>query len=327
MRSVISWLAVALLVSLATAEESATKPAAQPEAESTPVEKDDVAVNLVLKHASFSADEQPEFVVRFKNVGKDYINLYDVAAYWNWKIDLVDADRPAPQGGPWRLRMNAIAERHHIDHRQIKPGQSTDVLVNLNDPPFTFSYDYEGPLAGTKIRPIRSLSPGHYRLIATIALSNPFGDGYHEWSGPVTTEPVKLTITESTPKPETKEELAAYDTAISRVTDNLGSGGLWMNGHFPKIDLPGDAKTDDVIDAAVNQASLDSKAYNVLRVQPFKKDEMPGSVSGSAALLRVGKAYKVVIVFPFEKSGWWSRFYDTNVELPKNASPTTGASR
>jgi hypothetical protein len=64
MRSVIIWLALVLGVSLAVAEEPAGKPAAvQPETESTPVEKDKVEVSVVLKHASFSADEQPEFIV------------------------------------------------------------------------------------------------------------------------------------------------------------------------------------------------------------------------------------------------------------------------
>ena len=104
------------------------------------------------------------------------------------------------------------------------------------------------------------------------------------------------------------------------MTDKLQSGGLWLNGSFPKIDLPSNAKTDDVIDAAINQTILDSKSYRVLRVQPFQRDDIPGSVSGSVALLRVGKANKVVVLFPFEKSGWWSRFYDTEVELPKNTS-------
>jgi hypothetical protein len=326
MRACIGWLAPLLSVPLMAAEPTKTA-ATQPVSETTPVEKDQVAVSLVLKRASFSADEQPEFTVRFKSVGMDYINLYDVAAYWNWKIVLVNAEGQTREGGPWRLRMNAIPRRHPIDHRQIKPGESTDVLVNLNDPPFTFAYDYLGPSDGKKMRPIRSLRPGHYHLVATVAMTHPFGDGHHEWSGPVTTEALDLTITESTPKPPTKDELAAYDAGMARVTDKLQSGGLWLNGGFPKIDLPSDAKTDDVIDAAINQTILDSKAYRVLRVQPFQRDEIPGSVAGSAALLRVGKAYKVVVLFPFEKSGWWSRFYDTEIELPKNASPATGAAR
>jgi len=326
MRACIVWLAALLSVPLPAAEP--TKPAAtQPVSETTPVEKEQVAVSLVLQRASFSTDEQPEFSVRFKNVGRDYINLYDVAAYWNWKIVLVNADGQAHQRGPWRLRMNAIPLRHPIDHRQIKPGESTDVLVNLNDPPFTFAYENVGPSDGKKIQPIRSLPSGRYHLVATVALTHPFGDGHHEWSGPVTTEAIDLTVTESTPTPPTKHELAAYDAGIARVTGKLQSGGLWLNGSFPKINLPSDAKTDDVIDAAVNQTIIDSKAYRVLRVQPFNRDDIPGSVSGSAALLRIGKAHKVVVLFPIEKSGWWSRFYDTEFELPKNASPSADAAR
>lgn len=323
MRFLISWLPVVLGVPLMAAEEPATRQAVS---ESRPVEKHDVAVSLMLKQASFSADEQPEFTVRFKSVGVEYTNLYDITAYWNWTIDLTDTDSPAGETGPWRLHMNAIPHRHPIDHRQIKPGESTDVVINLNDPPFTFDYTYAGIIKHL-ILPVRHLKPGHYQLTATVALTNPFGDGHHEWSGPVTTEPIKLTITESKQKGDTKEALAAYDAAIARVTDQLGSGGLWMNGISPQINLPSDAKADDVIDAAINQTQLDSKAYRVLRIQPFKRDEMPGGVSGSAALLRVGKAYKVVVLFPFEKSGWWSRLYDTEVALPETASQATSAPR
>ena len=316
MRFSIICFAAFLSVRLMAAEQPATLPAT----ESMPVEKDQVAVSVVLQRATFSADEQPEFTVRFKNVGMDYRNLYDVAAYWNWTIDLTSTDLRAPEGGPWRLRMHTIPNRNHIDHRQIKRGETTEALVNLNNPPFTFCYDYLGPLAGKRIQPIRNLQAGHYRLTVTVALSSPFGDGHQEWSGPITTWPVELTITASTPKTQTKDELAAYDAAIAGVTDKLASGGLWTNGVFPKIDLPSDAKTDDVIDAAVNQTSLDTKVYRVLKLQPFKRNDMADAVSGTAALLHIGKTYKVVILFPFGKSGWWSRFYDTEVLFPMAAS-------
>ena len=311
---------------IAAAERAGTATSTQPAVESKEIVKDGVAVTVLVRKATVSADEQPEFIVRFKNVGTEYRNLYDVTAYWKWAIDLTNTDPKATDPGPWRLRMNALPGRAPIDHRQIQPGEGTDVTVNLNDPPFTFAYTYAGSMLQL-VPPTRHLNPGHYRLTVAVALTNPFGEGYFEWAGPVTTDPIEVTITEATAKAATKEELVAYDAAIARVTDTLQPGGLWRNGRSPAIDLPKNAATEEVIDAAVNATSLDSKAYRVLRVQPFAGKGVPGAASGSAALLQVGKSYKVVILLPPEISGWWSRFYDTDLLPPPVPAPAAGTSR
>jgi hypothetical protein len=301
----------ALLAGAAPAAVTSTQPV-----ESTAVEKDSVAVTIVMSKTTISTDEQPEFIVRFRNIGKgEYRNLYDVAAYWNWTIELTNTDPHAENPGPWRLRMHILKNRVLLEHRQIKPGEFTDVSINLNDPAFTFDYVYAGVIDHL-ISPVRHLPPGHYRLAVAAALINPFGPGYFEWTGPVTTPGVDLTITHSPQRTMTQGEQAAYDAAIARVTDNLQGGGLWMNGSSPQIDLARDAKAENVIDFAVNNSSLESKAYRVLDVKPFARNQMPGQVSGTAALLRIGKTVKVVVFFPTGATGWWSRFYDTEVVVP-----------
>ena len=309
---------------LAAAALAGTPPSTEPATESKAVEKDNVAVTLVASKTTFSTDEQPEFIVRFKNVGKEeYRNLYDVTAYCNWTILLTNTDPHAEPPGPWRLHMNAIPLRIPLEHRQIKPGESSDVSVNLNDPPFTFDYAYEGPVDGA-LPQVRHLKPGHYHLTATVTLTNPIGPGYFEWTGPVTTTAIELTITEAPQKKVPNEEQVAYDAAIAHVTDKLPSGGMWTNGRFPKIDLSKDAKPEDVIDAAVNNTLLDSKSYRVLITKPFARVDMPNKVSGTAALVRVGKSYKVVVFFPTGATGWWSRYYDTEVAPPATSQPAVG---
>jgi hypothetical protein len=299
---------------LMAAPAPATGPAAtQPASESAPARKDGIAVSVAQTRTTFS-DEQPAFVVRLRNVGTEPRNLYDVTAFWNWTIELTSVGPAlAIPPGPWRLRMHNNPDRHHIDHRRIQPGEVTEVTVDLNEPPFTFDYTYEGPM-DQPVRPVRRLHPGRYRLTVVVALTHPFGNDHSQWSGPVTTNPVELTI-EDTPQPAvTKQQQQAFAAAISRVTDKLEPHGLWMNGVSPRIDLPGDAPIEDVIDAAVNQSTLGSKGYRILQVQPFSRDHGPGPATGSAALLRIGKAHKVIILFPLDNVGWWSRFYDTEVE-------------
>src|SRR3954469_23661944 len=131
---------------------------------------------------------------------------------------------------------------------------------------------------------LRRLPPGRYQLTAQVSLTSPFGPGYFEWLGPVTTQPIEITITPAQPQAVTTEQLAAYDAAIDKTTAKLLPNGLWMNGMSPRIDLPKDAGADDVIDMAVNNSSLGTKAYRILRVKPFSPDNMPGTPSGSAAL-------------------------------------------
>jgi hypothetical protein len=308
MRSNLILPALAFLPVLLAVAAPTTTPSTRPAIESKAVEKDNVAVTLVMTKTTISTDEQPEFIVRFKNIGKEeYRNLYDVTAYWNWTIELTDTDPLAVNLGPWRLHMNAIPLRAYLDHRQIKPGESADVSVNLNDSPFTFDYVYARPV-DHEIPPVRHLKPGHYQVSTKVLLTNPFGSGYFEWIGPVTTAGIDLTVTQASPETVTKEQQAAYDAAIVRVTNKLQSGGPWLNGGYPKIDLPKNAKPEDVIDAAVNNTLLDSKAYRVLSLKTFARNSMPAEISGMAALLQVGKSYKAVIFFPTEATGWWSRF-------------------
>jgi hypothetical protein len=304
-------LLAALLARAAPAAVASTQPV-----ESKEVEKDSVAVTLVMSNTTISTDEQPEFIVRFRNVGKEgYRNLYDVAAYWNWTIELINTDPHAESPGPWRLHMNILKMRVPLEHRQIKPGEFTDVSVNLNDPTFTFDYVYAGVIKHL-ISPVRHLPPGHYRLTVAASLVNPFGPGYFEWAGPVTTAAVELTITQAPQRTVTDATQAAYDAAIARVTDKLDSGGRWLNGISPPIDLPKDAKSESVIDSAVNNSILESKAYRVLDVKPLARKQLPGEVSGMAALLQIGKTHKVVVFFPTGATGWWSRFYDAEVVVP-----------
>jgi hypothetical protein len=311
---------------LASAAEPAKPAATQALVESKPVAKDGVSIVVSLKQQTISTSAQPQFTVRFTNTATDYINLYDIDAWCDWNIEFASIDKKKDQPQTLALKMDKIPHRIPIAHKQIKPVESLDVNINLNDPPFTFHYETARPADHAPATSIRHLTPGTYQVILTIKLNNPFGKGYHQWEGPLTTEPIELIVRPSTPEesaPPTPEQAAAYSAAIRRTTDKIDSHGLWLNGTFPQINLPSDAKPEDAIEAAVNQTSLESKAYRILKVEPFKNPSMPENVSGSAAVVQVGKAYKIVIFYPFEKSGWWTRFYDAEI-TPPAVQPAAG---
>jgi hypothetical protein len=313
-------IALALLHIPASAAPPTTAPATRPSVESKPAEKDGVSITVAIEQPVIPAGGQPRFVVRFKNTSADYINLYDVEAFWDWRIQFTSTDKQAVYPGPWRLRMAKLPNRYPIAHKQIKAGESLEVAVNLNDPPFTFDFVYEGA-QDRLVAPVRRLIPGTYQMAITITLQNPFGPGYHLWAGPLTTQAVEFKASETgangRESQPTTQEVAAYDDAISQVTKKIEAGGLWMNGGAPNIRLPADAKSEEVIASAVNVSLLGSKVYRILRVQQFDRS----GVRMSAALVRVGAKMKILVFFFRGRDGWWSRFYDTDFDL-HGSSPT-----
>jgi hypothetical protein len=58
------------------------------------------------------------------------------------------------------------------------------------------------------------------------------------------------------------------------------------------------------------------KAYQILRIR--KLERSPDGFS--AALVRVGGNSRVLVFFPIDKSGWWTRFYDAELT---EARPST----
>lgn len=297
------------------AAPAATSPATLPAVVSKAVVKDGVSISVVTDQPTIGAGEQPKCAVRFLNTSADYINLYDVDAFWDWTFEFTNVEKGAAQPGPWRLKMDSIPHRYALAHKQIKAGESLDVAINLNDPPFTFAYVYAGEM-DRMIPAARRLVPGTYQLKVTISLKNPFGPGYHLWEGPATTEPIEITIAKPDPKAKeikpAADEISAYDEAIKRVTVKLDSHGLWMNGGSPEIKLTKTADSADVIAAAVNMDTSMSKRYEILRVQPFDRLQK----GAAAGLVRVGKGVKVLVFFSTGETGWWTRFYDTELVMP-----------
>jgi len=243
--------------------------------ESKPAVKDGVSITIALKQPAISTSDQPQLIVRFTNTAADYINLYDVNAYCDWEIAFTPAHKQAELPRPWILKMDKLPHRIPLAHLQIKPTESLEVPINLNDPPFTFHYENAKPADRAAVPSIRHLAPGNYQVAMTIKLTNPFGEGYHLWTGPLTTEPVELVV--GPPNPDqnadpTPEQAAAYSAAIRRLNDKLHPSA-WLNGGSPEINLSSDAKPEDVIEAAVNRTILESKVYRILKQNPSPKPE------------------------------------------------------
>jgi hypothetical protein len=284
-------------------------------AKSKAVEKDGISATISLARQIMLADEQPSLKLRFENTARDYINLYDVDACWNWQFVFTKLD--AAKGTPktWKLKFDVNSQSHPLAHKQVKPGESCETTIDLSsDPPYTFRYVGEEDRIEESKR-LRYLNPGKYELRATVSLKAPFGKGYHHWTGPLTTEPVPFTVLDRKHRAEpSKKDLAAYEKALQPVIKltSDGTGGLWMNGLFPEIKLAKTSEPADVIAAVVNvnRSNLGTKAYHILLIKRLEDEGGKRFV----ALISVGKVSKALLCFPIAEDQWWSRTYDVSIE-------------
>jgi hypothetical protein len=162
------------------------------------VEKDGLSVQVSLKKSEISTDEQPQFTVRFTNGNDEYINLFGVDEYWNWKVRFTNLDQEAEDPGPRLLNVQAQFRRHFVSTKHLKPGDVVDVPVDINNTGFATDFTYDGPFDHL-VAPIKRLKPGTYKMTIEIALppNSPDDSGTKYWTGPVTTEAVELKVDKS----------------------------------------------------------------------------------------------------------------------------------
>jgi len=265
---------------------------------------DAVDIRARFKETRISADRQPAFTLTFKNLTNDYINLYNVGAYWKWHIEFEPIWGRSGLKQAWELQFDVAGAYMPIMHEQLMPGGEYVLNVDLNDPAYTFVY---APSLSS-LKRVRRLEPGKYSLRVTVTLEPPFTDA-HEWTGPFVVQSSDLQIMPAKVDKPDKAKVAKWNAAIDEVIKTkIDPHGLWQNGGFVKIELPASAAADDVVAAAVNRNILESKAYSVYLYRDLKDSEKK-----TAVLLRVGSKDYVLIYYYLGSIGWWSRFYEAKI--------------
>ncbi len=104
--------------------------------------------------------------------------------------------------------------------------------------------------------------------------------------------------------------------SIDRLVQKLNSdiGGLWINGTYPIIRLPANAKAEEVLAQAVKMTGFDKgniKTYKIRKVRRIKLNAI-GMENCSVALVESDLGTKIFL-FRYEgKTSWWTRFYDAS---------------
>ncbi len=101
--------------------------------------------------------------------------------------------------------------------------------------------------------------------------------------------------------------------SIDRLTTELSSNPLWMNGAYPLIKLSEKAKHDEVIAECIKMTGFDEghvKDYKIIKIKTVKiRGPLPEDYF--AALMDTDLGKKIVL-FKYVNftAGWWTRVYD-----------------
>lgn len=113
--------------------------------------------------------------------------------------------------------------------------------------------------------------------------------------------------------PSSRNEASANTDAIQELVDRLSAdrSGEWVNGLYPKLDLPRSATVEEVFDRMFQRVSFDDG-----RVTRFRILELRGVVIESlrpeqynAAVVETDLGRKLVL-FRRERLDWWTRVYE-----------------
>jgi hypothetical protein len=104
---------------------------------------------------------------------------------------------------------------------------------------------------------------------------------------------------------------------VSRLNS---SHGLWVNGIYPIIDLPPDAKPGEVVNLAIKITEFDQGHIKTYKMQEIREVRLnTGQLeSYQAALIESDLGTKIFLFKPERNNRWWTRFYDVQREEQNN---------
>jgi hypothetical protein len=94
---------------------------------------------------------------------------------------------------------------------------------------------------------------------------------------------------------------------IDRLIESLPTHGLWINGIFPKVELPATATASHVVAECMAIAHIDK--YSIVEVRDVA---MPGITEKYRAVLVSTSDGQKIVLMSYENPivGWWTRIYD-----------------
>ena len=109
---------------------------------------------------------------------------------------------------------------------------------------------------------------------------------------------------------------ATVPDQIDALVERLNATrGMWINGEYPDISLPSDAKPNEVLDHAILMFGFDQGHIKTYQIQEIREVQLD-TETYSAALVQSDLGKKVFLFKPERNNRWWTRFYDVEEEKP-----------
>jgi hypothetical protein len=111
-----------------------------------------------------------------------------------------------------------------------------------------------------------------------------------------------------------------HNDPISALIQKLNaSNGLWVNGTYPYISLPPDAKPEEVISQAVKMTGFGQGHIKTYQIREVHQIQLNSGLmeTFSAALVESDLGTKILLFKHEGRNRWWTRFYDVPKEETK----------
>jgi hypothetical protein len=221
-----------------------------------------------------------------------------------------------PSDATIRLRCSPFGV-HRAKALAIAPHPGKLWVIADDDPSEYFlSGTFTVDPASHPVRPVEEIVPGDVEhvwkgtiLLPAARIRNQLGAATSQ-PNPATTRPNATT---------TQPRAAAADDPIARLATTLApSHGLWLNGAFPKLDLPADAPEEQVMAQVFQMTTSPQGRITEHRVLEKRQVTLPAA---GAKEIRPEDTYtafhvdtnlgpKIVLMRHLSSGGWWSRIFD-----------------
>jgi hypothetical protein len=115
-------------------------------------------------------------------------------------------------------------------------------------------------------------------------------------------------------QPAVAEQPAAPADSIDALVASLAStGGMWLNGISPVLELPEEAPIEDLVAEFFQKVSYDSGPIGSTKIVEIRPVTIPPGWNDdgyTAVLIDTADGRKILVLQHSKAGGWWCRVYD-----------------
>jgi hypothetical protein len=118
---------------------------------------------------------------------------------------------------------------------------------------------------------------------------------------------------DAAPQPAAPQPAAPADPIDALVAQLSKTGGMWLNGISPSLELPEDAPYEDLVREFFQKVSYEGGPIGSTKIEEIRPVTIPpGQLDDqyTAVLVTTNLGRKILLLQYSKAGGWWSRVYD-----------------